>query len=115
MVLDRRSPAGVRHETAAVSWVGSSRAKYDPLRSRKTEIDLSRREELEPAEEREPMHLLRAADPRERLVELDPHAVRRPVAGVRDDEEEEAAVEDDVEDHLGVAALVSHWPSYARG
>ena len=61
------------------------------------------------------MHLLCAADPRERLLELDPHAVRRPVADVLDDEEEEAAVEDDVEDHLGVAALVSHWPSLCPG
>jgi dihydrofolate reductase len=34
--------------------------------------------------------------------------VRGPVACVGDDKREEAAVEDDVEDHLGVAALVRH-------
>jgi hypothetical protein len=44
-------------------------------------------------------------------VELDSEAVRTPVAGVGDDEEEEAAVEHDVEDHVGVATLVSHRPS----
>ena len=31
------------------------------------------------------------------------------------DKKEEAAVEHDVEDHFGVAALVSHRPSSARG
>ena len=89
MVLDGARPSGVRQETAAVSWVGSSRAKYDALRSRKTEIDFrgARNSSLGRGE---PLHLLRAADAAERLVELDPHAVRGPVADVRDYEEEEA-------------------------
>ena len=93
-----------------MSWVGSSRAKYEALRSRKTSIDLcgARNSSLRKSASR---CIFFVPPSPERLVELDAHAVRRPVADVLDDEEEQAAVEDDVEDHLGVAALVLHGAS----
>jgi hypothetical protein len=54
---------------------------------------LARGEELEPPEERQPVDPPRAADAGEPLRELDADAVRGPVAEVRDDEEEQPAVE----------------------
>ena len=54
------------------------------------------------------MHLLRPADTGEGLLEPDPDAERGPLADVRDDEEEQPALEEDVEDHLRVAALGPH-------
>ena len=69
---------------------------------------LARGEELEPFEEGEPVVLAGSTQARERPLEADPHLVRGPVADVGDDEQKEAAVEDDVEDHLAVAALVGH-------
>jgi hypothetical protein len=75
---------------------------------------LVRREELEPAEEREPLHPLRAADSGEGAVELDPNPERGAVAGVRDDEEEQPPLEDDVDDHLAVVARLLHAASLRR-
>ena len=115
MVLDRRSPADVRHETAAVSCVGSLRAKYDALRSRKTSIDLCGARNSSRRKSASRCISFVPPTPPNRLSNL----IRTLWAGWSpvfcDDEEEEPAVEDDVEDHVGVAALVSHWPSLCPG
>ena len=67
---------------------------------------LPRRQELELAEEGEPVDPLGAADARDALAELDADTVRRAVARVLENEKQQSAVEDDVEDHVGVATLV---------
>ena len=98
-----------------MSWVGSSRAKYDALRSRKTSIDLRGARNSSRRKSASRCIFFVPPTPPNGLSNL----IRTLCAGWSpvfcDDEEEEAAVEDDVEDHVGVAALVSHRPSLCPG
>src|SRR5262245_39914135 len=73
---------------------------------------LLRREELEVAEERLRRNLLRAVEPEEGRAKVDAHAVRRLVADVPERDEQQAAVEHDVEDHVRAAARRARAPRW---
>ena len=111
--MRRRTPADVRQLIAAVSVVGSPRAKYEALRSRKTSIALcgARNSSFRKSASRSILFAPPTPEKRSPNLTRTPCAGRSPVFS--SDEEEQPAVEDDVEDHVGVATLVH--PASLRG
>jgi hypothetical protein len=67
----------------------------------------ARAEELEAAEDLQPVDALFTAETVERLLEADADAVRRQVAEVPDDQEQQPAFELDVEDDVRLARRVA--------